>query len=204
MKKIIVALLLVVMGVGMAQAEFRYGIKAGLLINKLHLNQKTFASDNSCGWTAGAMVQYTVPIVGLNFDAGLMYARMNNASDVTSSTSQDMDADVFGKNFLEIPVNIRYGFNIPVVSKIFSPYIFTGPNFAFRLDKNVLNSAFKSHTCQVAWNVGLGLEFIHHLQIGASYGFGINNIISTVSEDINAQQLKVRNNYWTVSAAYLF
>ena len=55
----------------------------------------------------------------------------------------------------------------------------------------------------MAWNVGLGFELVKHLQIGASYGFGINNIVDKVS-DINTVDIKAKNNYWTVSAAYLF
>ena len=156
------------------------------------------------------MVEFTVPIIGLTFDAGLMYARMNNAADVTITTDKagiviPVENNVYGKNFLEIPINLKYKFTIPVLGSIFRPYIFTGPNFAFRLDKAYEDKLanLKSRTCQVAWNVGLGFELVKHLQIGASYGFGINNIVDKVS-DINTVDIKAKNNYWTVSAAYLF
>ena len=139
-KKFLLALTVAILCAGAANAQFKFGIKAGLLVNKISLNNDLFKSDNSCGWTAGPMVEFTVPIIGLTFDAGLMYARMNNAADVTITTDKagiviPVENNVYGKNFLEIPINLKYKFTIPVLGSIFRPYIFTGPNFAFRLDK---------------------------------------------------------------------
>ncbi|MDE5773789.1 MAG: PorT family protein [Muribaculaceae bacterium] len=210
-KKIIIALTVILIGAGAANAELRFGVRAGMLINKLSFNQDALKANNSCGWTAGAIVDYTVPIIGISMDAGLMYARMNNATDVTATDVNTTNAligtdnAIYGKNFLEIPINVKYKFTIPVVGSIVKPYLYTGPNFAFRLDKSITNDVanVKSRACQVAWNVGLGVELIRHLQVSASYGFGINSVVGKVS-DINTQELKARNNYWTVSAAWLF
>ena len=87
-----------------------------------------------------------------------------------------------------------------MIEKIIKPYVFTGPTFAFKLDKDTFKD-MKTKTCQVAWNVGLGVELINHLQVGASYGFGMNNIAKNW---LDAKNLKVKNNYWTVTAAWLF
>ncbi len=203
LNKILLAIVMMAMGVGMANAELRFGVKAGMLVNKLSLNQDIMKANNSCGWTAGALVEYTVPIIGINVDAGLMYARMNNSTEVTGLT---VDNDLYGKNFLEIPINLKYKFTIPMVASIIKPYLFTGPNIAFRLDKSITDDIndIKSRTCQVAWNIGLGVELIRHLQVAASYGFGINNIVSKATDKVTPTQIKAKNNYWTVSAAWLF
>ena len=194
LKKLTIALLVAIMTFGVADAQLRFGIKAGLNVNTLHLNQKIFDKDNGTGWTAGLMTQYLVPGIGFGFDLSLMYARMN--ADIASS-----DGDVTkNRNFIQIPLNLKYKFGLPIVGSIISPYIFTGPGFSFKLDKNTLDN-LKTKTCQVAWNVGLGLELVKHLQIGASYGFGINNI---ASHWVDSTDLNVKNNYWTVTAAYLF
>ena len=105
----------------------------------------------------------------------------------------------------QVPLNIKYKISLPAVGRIIAPYIFTGPDFSFKLDKNTVD-AVKTKTCQVAWNVGLGLQLVRHLQIGASYGFGINNIIEKMPENlgINTTDLSLKNNYWTITAAYLF
>lgn len=211
LKRIVLSLLIMTFCAGVANAEFRFGVKAGMLVNKLSLDKDVFQSSNSYGWTAGAMVEYTVPIIGLNFDAGLMYARMNNNSfgeaTITNALANAADVNsLYGKNFLEIPINIKYKFTIPAVASFFKPYLYTGPNIAFRLDKakELTTQNAKSTPCQVAWNIGLGFEVIRHLQISCSYGFGINNVVKAIDEDINTDNLKAKNNYWTLSAAWLF
>ena len=203
-KKIMLALMVAIVGISSANAQFRFGIKAGMNINKIHFSDvnKNLQPDNSCGWNAGVMAEFTVPIVGLCFDASLLYSRMNNAisDDVEGAAKDVTDSDMtYGKNFLEIPINIKYKFQIPVVASIIKPYLFTGPSFAFKLDKSIMDKTF-----QAAWNVGVGLELFRHLQIPGSYGFGMNNVAKEVFNEANVETLKAKNNYWTISAAYLF
>lgn len=202
-KKIFVALLLVVTGIGAANAQFHFGVKAGLNLNSLNLKnvKSNFDTDNGTGWTAGVMTEFQVPIVGLCLDLSLMYTRMNADVNVFNSNG-DYEGSIKNSNFLQIPLNVKYKFSLPVVGSFLSPYLFTGPDFAFKLDKSVLNN-MKTKTCQVAWNVGLGLEFVKHLQIGASYGFGINNIAKNFGVN-TTDDVKLRNSYWTITAAYLF
>lgn len=199
-KKLVLTMLVALVGIGIADAQFRFGIKAGLNVNSLHLKnpRAIFDKDNGTGWTAGVMTEFKVPIVGLAADLSLMYTRMN--ADLNVKTAPGLEAEVNNHNFIQIPINIKYKFSLPVVGSYLAPYIFTGPDFAFKLDKNTI-SDFKTRTCQVAWNVGLGLEFFSKLQIGASYGFGINNIAEKY--DFNTVE-NIKNNYWTVTAAYLF
>lgn len=203
-KKIMLALMVAIVGISSANAQFRFGIKAGMNINKIHFSDvnKNLQPDNSCGWNAGVMAEFNVPIVGLCFDASLLYSRMNNAisNDVDGAAKDVTDSDMtYGKNFLEIPINIKYKFQIPVVASIIKPYLFTGPSFAFKLDKSIMDKTF-----QAAWNVGVGLELFRHLQIAGSYGFGMNNVAKEVFNEANVETLKAKNNYWTISAAYLF
>lgn len=226
-KKIALATMLVAGGAGLAQAgQFSFGLKAGLNVNKLKFNQDIASASNSCGWTAGVMADFTVPIIGIGADVSIMYSRMNNDSGVQYSTNNFVPnppsidgsgvvttspADLYGKNFIEIPVNIKYKFTIPVVASIIKPYVFTGPQFGLRLDKGVKDVLhnLESRTFQMNWNVGLGVELIGHLQVGASYGIGCNSVVkslvtSTTGINSSDEPYKVKNNYWTVTAAWLF
>lgn len=184
MKKLLLTLLIAVMSIGAASAQFKFGIKAGVNVNHLSTNLgKIEEGNNQAGWTAGVMTEFQVPIVGLCLDLSVMYARLNDSAD---------------KNFLQIPLNLKYKFQLPVVSSFLSPYLFTGPSFDFKLSKKTDLKTF-----QPVWNVGLGIELVRHLQIGASYGFGLTNIMKHVDMgDYNVG--KWHNNYWTISAAYLF
>ena len=230
-KKVLLTLCVALMGLGIANAKpINFGVKAGLNVNKLSFN-KDFASSmkNSCGWTAGVMAEFTVPIIGIGADVSLMYSRMNNSSEVaytdqvipstagsllgstsaSAATVTDV-SDLYGKNFLEIPLNIKYKLSLPIVASIVKPYAFTGPNFAFRLGKSFKDNLknIESRSCQIAWNVGLGVELFNHVQVGASYAFGINNVVKTLNKvadtTVDPVDIKAHNNYWTVTAAYVF
>ncbi|MCM1153142.1 MAG: PorT family protein [Muribaculum sp.] len=209
-RTVLVALMILATGVA-ANAQFKFGIKAGLNVNKVHfsdkISQDILNPDNSCGWTAGVMAEFTVPVVGVAIDASLMYARMNNnagdkISEIESDLGQSEGKAVFGRNFIEIPVNLKYKFTIPVISRIVKPMIYTGPTFSFKLDKNLLEN-MKTKTFQAAWNVGIGFEFLDHLQVNGGYSFGMNNVFDKLNL-ANTEVLKAKNNYWTVTAAYLF
>lgn len=212
-KRVIIALMVILAASGVAEAKIiGFGIKAGVNVNKLSFNKDLMKADNSVGWTAGVMADVNIPLLGFGVDASLMYARMNNSSDPTLSIANAPvlkgDSKAYGQNFLEIPVNLKYTFSLPVVGRILKPYIFTGPNFAFCLDKQQDTdlTGIKSKTFQMAWNVGLGVMLVSHVQIGASYGFGCNNIIEKtgIVDAAQLSDLKVKNNYWTVTAAYVF
>ncbi len=203
--KSIIVVLVALFAAGQANAQFRFGIKAGLNLNSLHLDnvKHNFDEDNGCGFTGGVMTEFTVPLVGLCFDASLMYTHMSASTGIIANDGaalSDAHEITPKKDFLEIPVNIKYRFGmVPVVK----PYIFTGPSFAFKFggDDDVL----KTKTFQCAWNIGLGLEVFNHVQIGASYGFGMNNTLKKFSDDITvSNDIKLKNNYWTITAAYLF
>ena len=206
-KHLLVIALVAVFSVGQANAEFRFGIKAGANFSKMQLNSnwaKSFTADNTAGFTGGVMTEFTVPIIGLGFDLSLMYTHMKN--ELQSTEGQQIEEGTVGKNFLEIPLNLKYKLNLPVVNKIIRPMVFTGPNFAFKLDKSVFNN-IKTKTCQVGWNVGLGVELFKHLQVAGSYTIGMNDVVKFVGNvpglgSIN--EVKLKNNYWTVTAAYLF
>lgn len=202
-KKLLLTLLVALCGIGISNAQFRFGVKAGLNINKLHLSdvKQNLDDDNRCGYTLGAMAEFQVPIIGIGVDASLMYTRMN--SKVEETVNNEVYTVSNNKNFFEIPVNLKYKIGLPIVGSIVTPYITTGPSFAFKLDKNK-DVHVQTKGCQVVWNVGVGVELIKHLQIQGQYGFGVNNIAKHVVDADKVGNVKIRNNYWTVTAAWLF
>lgn len=214
LKITLVMALVAIFGCSQANAFFRFGVKAGLNVDKLHFSEKNFGTnfdgDNRCGWTAGVMTEFTVPIVGIGMDLSLMYTRMNSETQFTGADGI-FYSEKTGKNFLEIPLNVKYKFNIPVVSGIVTPMIYTGPTLALKLGGSQ-NNFLATKTAQWGWNVGLGLELIKHLQVSAGYTFGINNIVKVAEKTPLIpdwvpgveDNVKLKNNYWTVTAAWLF
>lgn len=201
-KRVLVLMAMVVLTCGVANAEFRFGIKAGLNVNKIHLDEQVFNASNRAGFTAGVMTEFTVPIIGIGMDLSVMYTKMNSEMN---SGPQEVENYInngnIGKDFLQIPLNLKYKLSIPAIGSIIKPMIFTGPSFNFNLNKSTLQD-IKSKSCQIAWNLGAGVELIKHLQISASYSWGLNKIAEFAK--IPTKDIDLKNNYWTVTAAWLF
>ena len=203
--KALLVALVAIFSFGYASADFRFGVKAGLNFNKLDLKIKdlqgaeNYLKDegNRTGWMAGVMAEFTVPIVNIGMDASLLYARQNVD-----------DNEVYeNKNFLDIPVNLKWKIGIPVVKNIVSPIIYTGPDFLFALNKHTLED-IKTKTCEIGWNIGLGVELFKHLQVEAGYCIGLNSVAKFSEKfggpNFNPADYKVKKNYWSLTAAYLF
>lgn len=196
---LVVALILAVAGT--ASAQFRFGIRAGIQTNSLHFNKSTFDSDNRVGFTGGVMAEFTVHVVGIGADLGLMYT--HRSTDLMVATNEGVE-EVDGRNYIEIPLNLKWRINIPLINKIVRPYVFTGPSFAFLTSKKAITDAIKNRSCDVAWNVGAGVELFSHLQVGACYGFGMTKAFDVVGISDSDGIIDARQRCWTITAAYLF
>lgn len=204
MKKISIFLVALIATIAMAmpaQAKFRIGPRVGIDVSSLHFNKDVFNKSNRVGVTAGLQAEIGLPL-GINFDASIMYVRRTIDATSTSTDYQNIDTH---RDYINVPINFKWNLGLPLVGKVISPYILTGPDFAFLASKQDINDAWKSHKVDVSWNVGLGVELFRHLQVSAAYGFGITKLAnvagftSSKSDEING-----RNNNWTVTAAYMF
>lgn len=203
MKKILAIVCLVVaMAAGSAlpaQAQFHFGIKAGVNVNRLSFNKEMITdSDNRAGFTGGIMAEFTVPLVGVGCDISAMYVRRN------SSFMKEQKVVDNQRDYIDIPLNLKYKLSLPGISKVFAPFVTTGPSVAFLTSKKHIMDAYKNHSVDVAWNFGLGFELLRHVQIAASYGLGLTKALDMINLADDAAKIDGKNRYWTVTAAYLF
>lgn len=157
------------------------------------------SSDNRCGITAGVMMKFNVPVIGIGFDLSAMYARRSTEMD-NDGVSQKLNYD-----YIAVPLHLRYDLSLPAIGSIFTPAIFTGPNFAFRCGNNPYKS-FKANKYNVGWDFGLAFTFVKHLQLAAGYTLGLNKALNYIpaAPDVQDAGIKGRTSGWTVTAAYLF
>lgn len=199
LKRIFVALtLLLVVGATSANAQVKFGVKAGVAVNELKFDSDVLNSDNRAGFTGGLMLEVMLPIANLGFDVSAMY--VHRSSNVSS---EGLEGDNINRDYIEVPLNLKWKIGLPVVGKIVTPYIFTGPSVAFLTSKTAINDALKNKKVDVAWNFGAGVQLINKIQIGASYGIGLTKTLEAVT-DIDAAGIEGKNRYWTITAAYLF
>ena len=210
MKKIKILFIAVVAAIAMAapaSAQFRFGITGGLTINELNFKDATATSikdqlkdtGNHSGYTVGLTTEFTVPLIGIGGDASVLYTHRVFGYQNESLKNFNTDADL-----IEIPIHLRYKLALPAISSIVSPLIFTGPSFGFRVSDEIAEE-LKTKSCQVLWDLGLGVELFKHLQVTAKYSWGINDFVEhyVPNSGINTQQLG-KANCWTIAAAIMF
>ncbi len=199
--KILLAVIAVILGSYTAQAggPIKFGPKVGLTVNKFHFNKDDLNSDNQTGWTAGVMLEATVPIIGIGADISAMYVRRN---------SEFMNANNISKNnrdYIEIPLNLKYKFNLPIVSKFLVPYLGLGPSVSFLTSRRNIENAYRNKNVDWAFNFGIGVQLMSHLDINARYGLGLTKALSYIpGSEIADPKIEGKNRYWTISLAYLF
>lgn len=180
-----------------AEAQFRFGLKAGVAVNSLHFNESTFDASNRAGFTGGAMVEFTAPVIGVGFDLSLMYVRRNTRWLEENEITSD------NRDYIDIPLNFKWKFNIPLINKVVRPFALTGPTFSILTSGRNIGDTWRNRKFDTSWNFGAGVELLSHLQVAASYSVGMTKALKTIgvtgTSDINGH-----NRYWTVTAAYLF
>lgn len=177
-----------------AMAQFSIGPRVGVALNTLELNEHGLGSDNRAGFTAGLQAEVMIPMVNFGFDASVMYVR--RTSEIKGEHAMNIDRD-----YIEIPINLKYKFGLPVVGSLVSPYIFTGPSFAFKVSGEDFSNFIHEKKCNMSWNFGFGLQLIKHLQVGASYGIGLSKVADFAVKNV---EIEAKHNGWTITAAWLF
>ena len=108
-----------------AKAEVKFGVKGGLNLTSMSLDAKAIDKSNQAGFFIGPTFKFTLPIVGLGFDASALYDQRKAEVDDTSIKQQS----------IQIPINIRYGIGLGSTASI---YFFAGPQFGFNVgDKDI-------------------------------------------------------------------
>ena len=198
--RIAIAMLAIMLGASAAQAGglFKFGPKVGLTVNALHFNNDLFDSSNQTGWTAGLMTEFKVPVIGIGADLSLMYVRRNSEYMYQNNLSKD------NRDYIEIPLNLKYKFSLPIVSKVLIPYLGVGPSVSFLTSRRNISEAYKNKSVDWALNFGFGVQLLSHIDLNARYGLGLTKAVKTFSDLENNAGIEGKNRYWTISLAYLF
>ena len=199
MKKIltVVVLFAALMTAVPAKAEVKFGLKGGLNLTSMSLDANAISKSNQAGFFIGPTFKFTIPIVGLGFDASALYDQRKAEVDNTSVKQQS----------IQIPINLRYGIGLGSTASI---YFFAGPQFGFNVgDKDIKtdvgNWTFKSSN--ISANVGLGLMLLGHLQVSANYNFGLGKtgeLDEYLPGAVNAIKENGKLNAWQIGVAYFF
>ncbi|GAB6394189.1 MAG: PorT family protein [Bacteroidales bacterium] len=170
------------------QAQLRFGVKGGLNISSVRFDDDLVSADNVTGFHIGPTAELMVPLLGIGFDASLLY-------------SQKVE-----QNYIEVPVNVKWKIGLPLVKG----YIAAGPYIEFRLGDKILEGIgeikeqWESKSFGAGLNFGAGVEVFNHLNIGFNYGLGLTNNYGNFGIDDAAQVIKGKSRVPAITVAYLF
>ena len=105
MKKIVGLILLAVMVLIAvpAKSQIKFGIKGGLNISSVHFNKDLVGKDNVTGFNIGPMVEVMAPIMGVGFDAAILYSQKG----IGVKSEKDIKND-----YIDVPVNLKWKFGL--------------------------------------------------------------------------------------------
>lgn len=188
-------LLLVMACVTPAQSQVRFGVRGGVTLGELKFDRNVIDSDNRLGYCGGLLLDLNIPVVGLGFEASVMYTHRDNRL-----TDRDR---VFKRDYIDIPVYARYRLGLAKVQKVFAPLVFTGPNFSILFSENA-PSNYKNRKTYLSWDVGAGADLFNRLRVTATYGIGISKAMEYVDSEYNGDKVEGKDRYWTLNVALLF
>lgn len=208
MKKILTLIVMAVAFAMPSQAQFNFGVQAGLNLTNISDFSLTAdgvenAIESRAGFFVGPTVKFTLPIVGLGIDAAALYDQREAKTNGETLKSQS----------IQIPINVRYGFGLGSMAEIFA---FAGPQFGFNIgDKDktwgdVKNTAAKwtLKSSNVSANVGIGATILSKLQLKVNYNIALGKTGEVdIKEGADAAWKTItgaKANAWQVSAAYFF
>lgn len=191
MKKIfstmlVVAALLMAMP---AKAQFTWGVRAGLNLTQLSINESLLDPSNRAGFYVGPTVKFHLPLIGLGFDASAVYDQRN-----AKVGEESLDA-----KSIALPINARYSIGLGSMANVF---FFAGPQFAFNVGSDKTGWEWKSSNISV--NLGVGATVLSHLEAKVNYNIacgktGEFTLMKGVTSGINGKY-----NSWQIGLGYYF
>lgn len=159
-------------------------------MSNISTDDPTSNKDNYTGFQVGPLTEFTLPLIGVGFDAALLYSQRGfKTGDQSSSLS-----------YLEVPINLKY--KISLLS-LLGAYATAGPYFSYKIADSKIPDDWKDvKDSQFGLNFGLGAEILSKVQIGANYQMGITD--DNKWTDATGKEHTFRNSTWTISATYFF
>lgn len=177
------------------QAQIRLGVKGGINLSKVSFSgeRSNLAPENRTGFSIGPVVDAKVPFFGLGMEVSALYSHSHLDSYFAETTLKS----------IEVPVHLKWSASI---LRLFGVYAALGPQFGFNVGERQ-DSYFRIRKRNTSFNVGGGLVLLNHLQLGLNYNFAITRTATLsvpIEIDGSSYDVKVRNNSWQASLAYLF
>jgi hypothetical protein len=188
MKKTLLLISLMLLFVGLANAQNRYGLRAGLNISSLEFTAdgESIDTSNSLGIHAGLFMQHKTK-QGLILQPELLYSQKGSLS-----------SDRAYIDYIEAPLLFKLSFNLQktLVQPLAGPQV----GYAIRAESD-LNPDLLGDINRLNLGINLGVDLVYSDDYfgGLRYYLGLSNL-----EKDTAKREPISDACWMLSAGYLF
>lgn len=161
-----------------AQSPLSFGLKGGF--NIANLAGGEFEADARFGFSAGAMVDISLPAVPFGIETGIYYTQKGGESSEEGFSSY-VDLD-----YIEVPVLAKFRLGPPGP---ITPHLVVGPYVGFNINAEAGESGFDGsvavdisdeiNSTEIGGAIGVGIDFnlgVTKLNARAQYGYGFTDI----------------------------
>ncbi|MDH6355238.1 opacity protein-like surface antigen [Dysgonomonas sp. PH5-45] len=201
--KFTLTLCILLMGVGTATSQIKFGLKAGFDVAENKISKDILNAHNRMGFQVGPTVQFGLPLVGVGIDAALLYGYKDY-----KLKDNDYDAKLSNYNYLMVPVHIKKTFSLLGTLGVYAkggPYAelkLGGGDFKFNqesLDK------IKSKSFGMGLDFGVGVNLFSKLEVGMDYRFKLTDNYGEDKIGVTDAIFKSKKDKtWNVNVTYLF
>jgi len=148
-----------------AQAQVKVGVKGGVNVSQLKLNEGLFEGSNRAGFFVGPTLELDLPLNVFTVDFAILYdnymVSMRQGDRSLSETLQ----------YIDVPVNVSMSFGVESLVKF---YISTGPQLSFNCAKiHILEGNYSLDNTMLSWNLGVGVRLFKNYHVSYTYNVGI-------------------------------
>ena len=192
--------LLSAMTMAMQAQNVKFGVKGGLDIQDMKFDETVFDTENKMGWFVGPTLQVSLPIGGLGVDIAGLYDQKETK----------VNGETIKQQSILVPLNARLKLGIGNTAGL---YVAAGPQFAFNVgddefewtDKDSRNNTFQLKKSAFSVNLGAGIYFSSHLEIGFAYNVAVGSTAdASWKKGVDAISDETKPKSWQISATYFF
>ncbi len=203
-------ILLAIVAVMPAAAQFRYSPVVGVTVSDLKFKQDIFPVSKAVGTQVGVVGEMMFSGIGFGLDIGLLYNQMGAKTHL--GDRKIWASDGFGDervmlHTLQVPLHVRFKWTrMEGLEDYVAPFVYGGPDFAlsFAHSKIKGNPGVKNPFQYSGGDVGLtcggGFEILKRWQLSVQYTWGMTYLLRTRK----LENMSARNRQLAIRLSYLF
>ena len=198
-----IIILMSIIGVSNASAQFRYGPTASVSYTDLSFEQNLMSVDKNLGFSAGIMGEMMFPGIGFGIDFGLLYDMRGATMHLGERKmweEQGLGTERSYLHYVSITIHLRFKYTkFNGFEDKLAPFVYAGPVIGILAGHNRV-SCMNYAAGEIGIEGGIGAEIMRKWQVSVSYTHGLTYAL----KDKSLTDFTAKNIAWSLRVAYLF